>query len=98
MSQLFYSDRIFVITDAHPSHSQLLLRSAKDEIFSRNKDILFKGVTDVAVPWRFEGLSIEVLEEDRLCTLVLLSNGGLGRGVPIRNRIDSARIVYAFQC
>lgn len=61
MTSLFRSERYFHIWDYSVSHSQLLIRSARDERddSSDNIDLIFSAVFYVELPTRLYGLAIE---------------------------------------
>ncbi|WP_312992702.1 hypothetical protein [Chryseobacterium flavum] len=57
--KIFKSDRYYTITDFNASHSQLLLRSGKDDIFEENVDIIFFNVKYMQIFTSFNGLIIK---------------------------------------
>jgi len=52
----------FILLDFHPSHSQLLIRSTKNNERDYNIDILFKPVDVILLPTKFKGLEVKVLD------------------------------------
>lgn len=51
----------FIILDFSRSHNCLLLRSMKNKVRNFNIDIIFRAVSYLAIPSRFEDLSIQQL-------------------------------------
>lgn len=59
----FQSSRHFTFFDTVISHGQLLLRSQKNETSKKNIDIIFTGTSYVQLLYRFDGISIRLIEK-----------------------------------
>ena len=60
--KVFENQRNFDFEDVFKSHSQILLRSGKNELIDRknNLDLIFVGVTEVKLPMFFLGIQINM--------------------------------------
>lgn len=64
-------DRKFLIWKYSPSHSQLLLRSGKDDQHKTLIDILFKGVDLIHIPTHFHRFRITEISKEEFKALHL---------------------------
>ena len=67
----FSSDRIFRLWDLRVSHSQLLIRSPKEDsdVGSKNLDLIFTGVFYLDLVELFRGLEVDKPTEEELSRL-----------------------------
>ena len=51
-----HQNRDFQLWEYKVSHGQLLIRSPKDELHSKNLDLIFRGVQFISSPRHFRGI------------------------------------------
>lgn len=85
----------FMILDYSPTHSQLLVRSMRNNNRDYNIDIVIKGVANLIVPSRFYGLEISLLEPGSdLNQLVKMFNFNVNKDYRVFSINSSGRRYY----
>jgi hypothetical protein len=71
----YSSIRYFNFHDFLRSHSQLLIRSDKNDVNHNNIDLIFMAVDEILLPHHFsKGISIEIIEDDGIKKKFLITS------------------------
>ncbi|WP_183575969.1 hypothetical protein HDF18_18935 [Mucilaginibacter sp. X5P1] len=91
-----YSDleNVYILVDYHPTHSQLLLRSMKNQHRNYNIDILIKPVFFLSIPTKIKGIEISLVTDEALINILKTNYDFDTKNYKIFSLVDSHKRIH----